>query len=126
MLFNSLDFIIFFVIVLAAISIWKYRKFQHLFIIISSLFFLYYTDNYLISLLILTILLHFYTGREIYRSVSVKRKKIFLIIFLYRYRNSMMISKPNKIKWYYVSNNNFCNLYYNIGSQHKNYLESIY
>ena len=80
MLFNSLDFIIFFVIVLAAISIWKYRKFQHLFIIISSLFFLYYTDNYLISLLILTILLHFYTGREIYRSVSVKRKKIFLII----------------------------------------------
>ena len=75
MLFNTLDFIIFFVIILAAISIWKYRKFQHLFIILSSFFFLYYTDNYLVTLLIFTILLHFYVGKGIYHAKSIIRKK---------------------------------------------------
>ena len=82
MLFNSIDFLIFFFIVLGIIAIWKYRRFQHIFIIISSFFFLYYTDNYLVVLLLLTILLHFYTGREIFKSVSKKRKKIFLTIGL--------------------------------------------
>ncbi len=80
MLFNTLDFIIFFVIILAAISIWKYRKFQHLFIILSSFFFLYYTDNYLVTLLIFTILLHFYVGKGIYHAKSIIRKKTFFII----------------------------------------------
>ena len=82
MLFNSIDFLIFFFIVLGIIAIWKYRRFQHIFIIISSFFFLYYTDNYLVVLLLLTIHLHFYTGREIFKSVSKKRKKIFLTIGL--------------------------------------------
>ena len=82
MLFNSIDFLIFFFIVLGIIAIWKYRRFQHIFIIISSFFFLYYTDNYLVVLLLFTILLHFYTGREIFKSVSKKRKKIFLTIGL--------------------------------------------
>ena len=82
MLFNSIDFLIFFFIVLGVIAIWKYRRFQHIFIIISSFFFLYYTDNYLIVLLLFTILLHFYTGREIFKSVSKKRKKIFLTLGL--------------------------------------------
>ena len=82
MLFNSIDFLIFFFIVLGVIAIWKYRRFQHIFIIISSFFFLYYTDNYLIVLLVFTILLHFYTGREIFKSVSKKRKKIFLTLGL--------------------------------------------
>jgi len=82
MLFNSIDFLIFFFIVLGIIAIWKYRRFQHIFIIISSFFFLYYTNNYLVVLLLFTILLHFYTGREIFKSVSKKRKKIFLTIGL--------------------------------------------
>ena len=82
MLFNSIDFLIFFFIVLGVIAIWKYRRFQHIFIIISSFFFLYYTDNYLIVLLLFTILLHFYIGREIFKSVSKKRKKIFLTLGL--------------------------------------------
>ena len=82
MLFNSIDFLIFFFIVLGVIAILKYRRFQHIFIIISSFFFLYYTDNYLIVLLVFTILLHFYTGREIFKSVSKKRKKIFLTLGL--------------------------------------------
>ena len=80
MLFNSLDFLIFFFIVLCTISIWKYRKFQHIFIILSSFFFLYYTDNYLVTLLVFTILLHFYVGKAIYNSRDILRKKIFFVI----------------------------------------------
>jgi alginate O-acetyltransferase complex protein AlgI len=80
MLFNSLDFITFFVVVLVVISIWRYRKFQHIFLIIASFFFLYYTDNYFVSLLIFTILIHFYTGREIYNSKTILRKKFFFVI----------------------------------------------
>ena len=49
-------------------------------IIFSSLFFLYYTDNYLVTLLIFTILLHFYVGKFIYNSESLVRKKIFFLI----------------------------------------------
>ena len=82
MLFNSLDFLIFFFVVLCIISSFKFRKFQHLFIIFSSLFFLYYTDNFLITLLIFTILLHFYVGREIYNSKNILRKKVFFVIGL--------------------------------------------
>ena len=82
MLFNSLDFLIFFFVVLCIISFFKFRKFQHIFIIISSLFFLYYTDNYLITLLLFTILLHFYVGREIFKSNNIIRKKIFFVIGL--------------------------------------------
>ena len=82
MLFNSLDFLIFLFIVLGMIAIFHYRKFQHLFLIFSSLFFLYYTDNYLVTLLIFTILLHFYTGRAIYNASSPRSKKLFFVIGL--------------------------------------------
>ena len=82
MLFNSLDFLVFFFVVMCIISFFKFRRFQHLFLIFSSLFFLYYTDNYLITLLIFTILLHFYVGRKIFESKNIFRKKIFFIIGL--------------------------------------------
>mgnify|MGYP001278613230 FL=1 len=82
MLFNSLDFLIFFFVVLCIISFFKFRRFQHLFIIFSSLFFLYYTDNYLITLLIFTILLHFYVGQKIHNSKDKLEKKIFFIVGL--------------------------------------------
>ena len=80
MLFNTLDFLVFFFIILCLISQFKFRKFQHLLIIFSSIFFLYYTDSYLVTLLIFTILLHFYVGKAIYNSQTVIRKKIFLLI----------------------------------------------
>ena len=41
---------------------------------------MYYTDNYLVTILIFTILLHFYTGKEIYKAKSILRKKTFFII----------------------------------------------
>ena len=79
MLFNSIDFLLFLFIVLGFIAIFRYRKFQHLFLIFSSIFFLYYTDNYLVILLVTIILLNFYTGKAIYRANSVKHKKLFFI-----------------------------------------------
>ena len=82
MLFNSLDFLIFLPIVLGIIAIFHYRKFQHIFLIFASLFFLYYTDNYLVTLLIFTILLHFYIGRGIFYASSPRRKKSLFIVGL--------------------------------------------
>jgi len=80
MLFNTIDFMIFFFVVIGIVAILKYRRFQHLYIIFASFFFIYYTDNYLVALLLYTILLHYYTGREIYKAGSKARKKIFLVL----------------------------------------------
>ena len=80
MLFNTIDFMIFFFVVIGLVAILKYRRFQHLYIIFASFFFIYYTDNYLVALLLYTILLHYYTGREIYKAGSKARKKIFLVL----------------------------------------------
>ena len=82
MLFNTIDFVIFFFVVIGLVAILKYRRFQHLYIIFASFFFLYYTDNYLIALLLYTVLLHYYTGREIYKAGSKARKKVFLVLGL--------------------------------------------
>jgi alginate O-acetyltransferase complex protein AlgI len=82
MLFNTLDFIIFFVFVLGVIALVKHRKFQHLFILIASYFFFYYTSNYLITLLIFTTLWDFYFGNLIYKSKNIRSKKLVLIVSL--------------------------------------------
>ena len=79
MLFNTIDFVIFFFLVVGIITILKYRRFQHIFIIFASVFFLYYTNSYLIVILIFTILFHYYIGRQIYKTDSKDGKKIFLI-----------------------------------------------
>ena len=79
MLFNSIEFIIFFVVVLTIISIIKYRKFQHLFIVFSSYFFFYFSSNYLLSLLIFSTLLDYYIAKWIWHTKDQKKKKILLI-----------------------------------------------
>jgi len=82
MLFNTPDFVVFFVVVLATISIIKNRRFQHLFLLFASYFFFFYSSNYLIVLLIASTILDFYVGKEIYVSDSLRRKKIFLMMSL--------------------------------------------
>lgn len=82
MLFNTIDFIIFFLIVTSIIFLIKHRKFQHIFILISSYFFFYYTSNYLITLLIFTTLWDFYFGNFIYKSKNLRSKKLILILSL--------------------------------------------
>ena len=82
MLFNSIEFIIFFVAVLTVIIIIKHRKFQHLFIVFASYFFFYFSSNYLLSLLIFSTLLDYYIAKLIWKTQDKQRKKILLITSL--------------------------------------------
>ena len=82
MLFNTIDFIIFFFVFVLTIEIIRNRKFQHIFLLSASLFFFYYTNTYYISILIYTIVLDFYLARAIYNTDAVKKKKILLVISL--------------------------------------------
>jgi alginate O-acetyltransferase complex protein AlgI len=79
MLFNTPEFLVFFITILAIISCLKFRRFQHLFLVGASYFFFYISNNFLISLLIYSTLLDFYLGKAIYNSKNIKYKKIFLI-----------------------------------------------
>ncbi len=82
MLFVSVEFIIFFIFILVTISIVKYKKFQHIFLLIASYFFFYFSSNYLILLLIYTTILDFYIAKQIWKSKSIRQKKILLIFSL--------------------------------------------
>ncbi len=82
MLFNTIDFVIFFIVVLSMIAAIKYRKFQHLFLLLASYFFFYYSSNYLIILLIASTLLDFYVGKAIWKTTDIVKKKTLLIISL--------------------------------------------
>ena len=82
MLFSTIEFVVFFVVVLAAITIIKNRQFQHLFLLFASFFFFYYSSNYLLILLISSILLNFYLGKQIWKTESQHQKKILLALSL--------------------------------------------
>ncbi len=82
MLFSTIEFVVFFVVVLAAITIIKNRQFQHLFLLFASFFFFYYSSNYLLILLISSILLDFYLGKQIWKTESQQQKKILLALSL--------------------------------------------
>jgi len=105
MLFNTIDFVIFFVCILTIITIIKNRNFYLIFIVLVSYFFFYYSNNFLISLLIFSTILDFYIGKEIFNSTSKSRKKNLLIISIvgnlgllgfFKYTN-FAISEFNKI-----------------------------
>ena len=82
MLFNSIDFLIFFTLVLIGIYLIKIKKFQHIFLLVASYFFFYYSNNYLILLLIYSTIIDFYLGKAIYNTTSIQKKKILLIASL--------------------------------------------
>ena len=82
MLFNSIEFIIFFIVVLTTVSAVKNRKFQHVFLLIASYFFFYYTSNYLVTLLIISTLLDYYLGNKIWNENNITKKKILLSLSL--------------------------------------------
>ena len=82
MLFNSIDFLIFFILVVGFIGIVKYRKFQHIFLLIASYFFFYYTSNYLVILLIFSTLMDYCIGKQIWKTENIQNKKILLILSL--------------------------------------------
>jgi len=82
MLFNTIDFVVFFILVVTTLVVIKNRNYQYLFLLAASYFFFYYSANYLISLLIFSTILDFYVGKEIFRSTSIQRKKLLLILSL--------------------------------------------
>ena len=82
MLFNTPEFIIFFIFVLAIISCLKFKRFQHLFLVGASYFFFYFSNNFLITLLIYSTLLDFYLGKAIFNSKNKQTKKLLLITSL--------------------------------------------
>jgi len=109
MLFNTPEFIVFFIFVLAIISSIKFRKFQHLFLVGASYFFFYVSNNFLITLLIYSSLLDFYLGKAIFNSKNKRTKKILLIFSLsgnlgllgfFKYVN-FMIDEVNEIVKYF-------------------------
>ncbi len=78
MLFNTIDFVIFFIFVVSVLAIIKKRKFQHLFLLAASYFFFYYSSNYYITLLLFTTFWDFYLGNLIWKTTNLKNKKILL------------------------------------------------
>jgi len=82
MLFNTLDFVVFFIITLTVVAIIKRRNFHHIFIIIVSYFFLYYSSNYQITLLIFTTMWTYYLAKEIHITSNTTRKKQLLVLTL--------------------------------------------
>ena len=82
MIFTTIDFIVFFVFILAAVAIIKHRKFQHLILLGGSYYFFYFSSNYLIVLLIFTTILGFYLAKIIHDTEDALRKKLLLTISL--------------------------------------------
>jgi len=82
MLFNSIEFVVFFIFVFASIAIIRERRFQLLFLLAASYFFFYFTSNYLLVLLIFSTVLDFYVGNKIWQSTNLKNKKILLTLSL--------------------------------------------
>jgi alginate O-acetyltransferase complex protein AlgI len=82
MFFTSIDFLIFFTLILALVFVIRYRKFQHIFLLIASYFFFYYTSNYLVILLIYSTLMDFFIGKQIWKTQMIRDKKILLVLSL--------------------------------------------
>ena len=80
MLFNTIEFIVFFVFILGIIVTIKNKKFHHVFLLVASYFFFYYTNNYLIALLIFSTLLDYFLGDQIWKAKILSRKKILLAL----------------------------------------------
>ena len=82
MLFNTIDFVVFFIVVITILFVIKNHKFQHIFLILGSYFFFYYSSNYYITLLIFTTLWDFYLGKVMYNASTLKKKKILFMIII--------------------------------------------
>ncbi|NDB47441.1 MAG: MBOAT family protein, partial [Nitrososphaeria archaeon] len=113
MLFNTLDFVIFFITVLTTFVAIKRRTFHHVFLLAASYFFFYYSSNYLITLLIFTTVWDFYFGQLIYKTDSIARKKILLITSL---AGNLGLLGFFKYADFAITQFNFVGQYFDIGS----------
>ena len=79
MLFNTLDFVVFFIFILTVVVLFKNKKFQHFLLLGASYFFFYFSSNHLLSLLIFSTVLDFYIAKAIWKTKDLRRKKMLLI-----------------------------------------------
>ncbi len=96
MLFNSLVFLFFFLVVITFLLILKNRTYQHLFLLIASCYFYWYTSGYKIILLFISIIMDYNIGKAIYNSKNDKIRKWILavslignlgMLFIFKYTN---------------------------------------
>jgi len=80
LLFNSVDFLVFFALVITISVIIKNKNFSHIFLVVASYFFFYFSNNFLISLLVFSTMLDYYVAKEIWSTNSKSKKKRLLLI----------------------------------------------
>jgi alginate O-acetyltransferase complex protein AlgI len=80
MLFNSVEFVVFFTLILAVVTIIKQRNFQHLFILFASYFFYYFSGTYFLSILVASTVIDYFLGKEIFKAKTAQMKKLVLAI----------------------------------------------
>ena len=79
MLFNSIEFVIFFILVF--FIYWKLnRKKQNIFIIICSYIFYGWWDWRFLTLIFISTIVDFFLGKKIYQNDSVKVRRIYLTL----------------------------------------------
>ena len=80
MLFNSVDFLVFFAFVITISVIIKNKNFSYVFLVAVSYFFFYFSNNFLISLLVFSTILDFYIAKAIWSTDDKSKKKKLLLI----------------------------------------------
>jgi alginate O-acetyltransferase complex protein AlgI len=78
--FYSVEFAIFFIVVILALIALQKQKFQHFFLIIASYLFYWSTSDIFLLILIFISLITFYAGGAIYKSENEIRKKTVLTL----------------------------------------------
>lgn len=80
MLFNSLQFAIFMIVVLLAVELFRKNTLRLSLLLLSSYVFYYADSGLLFVLLLFSSLLSFYTGKRVYESVASGKRKFFLML----------------------------------------------
>ena len=80
MLFNSIEFLIFFICVILVLILIKQRHFKLLFLLGASYYFYYSSSGNLVLLLFLISVVNFLTGNTIYKTKNLRHKKIYLAL----------------------------------------------
>ena len=80
MLFNSIDFLVFFAFVITISVIIKNKNFSYVFLVAVSYIFFYFSNNFLISLLVFSTVLDFYIAKAIWSTDDKSKKKKLLLI----------------------------------------------
>jgi len=80
MLFNTIQFVIFMILVVLAIELFRRNKLQLVILTLASYIFYYFDSGLLFVLLLFTASLDFFCGKKIYESKSIRNKKFFLLI----------------------------------------------